>query len=172
MLSSRRLCTRGLFSVASLHSQKLYRPVGVYVVANASRELILTKPVGLNFWSFPQGGIKKNETLEENMLRELQEELGVRETDLFDLELDLFRGYVDFEPDRTNRRGFSKGKAYVFSYAKVRDMENLELTLQQEEVEEAGWVPAEKCMKLFEETGKAKKTELLQDVMKIILGKL
>ena len=37
---------------------------------------------GKDAWQFPQGGIKEDESPHEAMLRELHEELGLRETDV------------------------------------------------------------------------------------------
>jgi putative (di)nucleoside polyphosphate hydrolase len=55
--------------------------VGIILV-NARRQIFLAKRVGKDAWQFPQGGIKESETPEQAMFRELQEEIGLVESDV------------------------------------------------------------------------------------------
>jgi putative (di)nucleoside polyphosphate hydrolase len=56
--------------------------VGI-IIANQANELLWCRRVGQkNAWQFPQGGIKKQETLKAAMFRELQEELGLQHVDV------------------------------------------------------------------------------------------
>lgn len=55
-----------------------FRPnVGIIVCNNWGR-LIWCKRIGQDAWQFPQGGIRRDETPEEAMYRELEEETGLR----------------------------------------------------------------------------------------------
>ncbi|HLA34822.1 MAG TPA: RNA pyrophosphohydrolase [Rhodocyclaceae bacterium] len=55
-----------------------YRPnVGIILVNNRN-EVFWGKRIREHSWQFPQGGIKKGETPEQAMLRELYEEVGLR----------------------------------------------------------------------------------------------
>lgn len=55
-----------------------YRPNVGIVLVNQHNEVFWGKRIGEHSWQFPQGGIKKGETPEQAMFRELQEEIGLR----------------------------------------------------------------------------------------------
>ncbi len=55
--------------------------VGIILV-NAKRQVLLAKRIGRPAWQFPQGGLKKDETPEQAMFRELYEELGLQVDDV------------------------------------------------------------------------------------------
>ena len=50
--------------------------VGI-IVANRHGQVLWARRVGQNAWQFPQGGIKKHESLRRALYRELHEELGL-----------------------------------------------------------------------------------------------
>lgn len=50
--------------------------VGI-ILSNANGKLLWARRIGQNGWQFPQGGIKKNETPEQALYRELLEEVGL-----------------------------------------------------------------------------------------------
>jgi len=52
--------------------------IGVRVMVIEGDELLLVKPVYLNYWTLPGGLVKRGETLERAAWREVQEETGVR----------------------------------------------------------------------------------------------
>ncbi|MDP2810835.1 MAG: RNA pyrophosphohydrolase [Rhodocyclaceae bacterium] len=54
-----------------------YRPNVGIILANSKNEVFWGKRIREHSWQFPQGGIKKGETPEEAMYRELQEEVGL-----------------------------------------------------------------------------------------------
>jgi len=56
-----------------------YRPNVGIILCNSNRMLFWGRRVGQDAWQFPQGGIKRNETPEEAMFRELQEEVGLEQ---------------------------------------------------------------------------------------------
>ena len=51
--------------------------VGI-VLCNARGEVFWGRRIGMDAWQFPQGGIKRDETPEQAMFRELHEEVGLR----------------------------------------------------------------------------------------------
>ena len=55
-----------------------YRPNVGIIVANARGQVLWARRLGQSAWQFPQGGIKRDESPEEAMYRELYEELGLR----------------------------------------------------------------------------------------------
>jgi putative (di)nucleoside polyphosphate hydrolase len=55
--------------------------IGIILV-NAKRQVLLAKRIGRPAWQFPQGGVKKDETPEQAMFRELYEELGLQIDDV------------------------------------------------------------------------------------------
>ena len=59
-----------------------YRPNVCMLLFNRKLKLWLGRRYESDIWQLPQGGVKKNVSLEENALRELEEELGVTRSDL------------------------------------------------------------------------------------------
>ena len=55
--------------------------VGI-ILCNDVDELFCARRCGENAWQFPQGGVRKNESLEEAMFRELSEEVGLVRNDV------------------------------------------------------------------------------------------
>jgi len=55
-----------------------YRPNVGIILANGRNEVFWGKRVQQDAWQFPQGGIKRGETPEGAMYRELEEEVGLR----------------------------------------------------------------------------------------------
>jgi putative (di)nucleoside polyphosphate hydrolase len=55
-----------------------YRPNVGIILANCRNEVFWGKRVHQHAWQFPQGGIKRGETPEQAMYRELEEEVGLR----------------------------------------------------------------------------------------------
>ena len=55
-----------------------YRPNVGIVLCNARNEVFWGKRIREHSWQFPQGGIKRGETPEQAMYRELQEEIGLQ----------------------------------------------------------------------------------------------
>ncbi len=55
-----------------------FRPNVGIILCNAKNEVFWGKRIREHSWQFPQGGIKRGETPEEAMYRELHEEVGLR----------------------------------------------------------------------------------------------
>jgi putative (di)nucleoside polyphosphate hydrolase len=53
--------------------------VGI-ILANSHGKLFWARRVGQDAWQFPQGGLQDKETLHETLFRELQEEIGLKES--------------------------------------------------------------------------------------------
>lgn len=54
-----------------------YRPNVGIILSNRDGQLFWAKRIGQDAWQFPQGGIRKNESVREAMFRELFEEVGL-----------------------------------------------------------------------------------------------
>ena len=54
-----------------------YRANVAIVLSNSQGQLFWAKRIGMDAWQFPQGGIRKNESAENAMYRELHEETGL-----------------------------------------------------------------------------------------------
>jgi putative (di)nucleoside polyphosphate hydrolase len=52
------------------------------VICNDHGQLLWARRIRQDAWQFPQGGIKQNEPPEQALFRELQEEVGLRESDV------------------------------------------------------------------------------------------
>lgn len=59
-----------------------YRPNVGIILANGEGRLLWARRIGQDAWQFPQGGIRKNETPDQAMYRELREEIGLGTDDV------------------------------------------------------------------------------------------
>jgi len=59
-----------------------FRPNVGIILANHKNEVLWAKRIGQDSWQFPQGGIKRDETPEEALYRELAEEVGLSASDV------------------------------------------------------------------------------------------
>lgn len=60
--------------------KQIYRKKSIAIIINNKNEFLVDQLVsyGENHWNFPGGGIEKDETQKQALLRELQEELGTK----------------------------------------------------------------------------------------------
>ncbi len=61
---------------------KGYRANVGIIVCNKMGKVLWAKRIGQSSWQFPQGGVKKDETIEKAVFRELKEEVGLDEGDV------------------------------------------------------------------------------------------
>ena len=54
-----------------------FRPNVGIILSSKDGKVFLGRRIGQNAWQFPQGGIKRDETPEQAMFRELEEEVGL-----------------------------------------------------------------------------------------------
>ena len=73
------LLTSTRFLVTTLIDSDGFRANVGIILCNSERLLFWGRRIGQDAWQFPQGGIKRNETPEQAMFRELQEEVGLRQ---------------------------------------------------------------------------------------------
>ena len=59
-----------------------FRPNVGIVLANTRGQVLWARRIGQNAWQFPQGGIKPHEYPEEALFRELEEEVGLQQSDV------------------------------------------------------------------------------------------
>ena len=55
-----------------------FRPNVGIILSSQGRKIFWARRIGENAWQFPQGGIRRHETPEEAMFRELMEEVGLQ----------------------------------------------------------------------------------------------
>lgn len=86
-----------------IDSQGYRANVGI-ILSDEAGQLLLGGRIGQPGWQFPQGGIRKGETPEKAMYRELEEEIGLNRTDV--AMLGSTRGWLRYRlPERYVRRG-------------------------------------------------------------------
>jgi 8-oxo-dGTP pyrophosphatase MutT (NUDIX family) len=106
----------------------IFRPLGEsvkIVIHHQGKVLLIRNSYGLQFWTLPGGGVKKNERLEEAAIRETREEVGIEL-----LERDLTKcGSVQYFAD------YRRTTVWVFK----AEVDNPSFHLPGVEVEEAKW---------------------------------
>jgi 8-oxo-dGTP pyrophosphatase MutT (NUDIX family) len=124
--------------IQEIYKKKNYRPVGAFIVRNNKNKfLIVESAKAHNFWSFPQGGIDKKESLQKNIKRELKEELGIKPTEIKILKKGFYIRKMNIPEARGRLRGFTKGKIYFFSLISYKG--NKKLKLKKDEVQKYLW---------------------------------
>lgn len=100
--------------VEEAYKEKKYRPCVVAILINKQGQILVVQSnKNPQDWSFPQGGINANEDIESALIREVHEETGIKGDQLSNIEY-IKKFTLDAEPERKNKRGFSKGKLYFF----------------------------------------------------------
>lgn len=151
--------------IRELYDKREYRPTGVAVLQDMERRILFLKSAkSSGEWMFPQGGIESGETMKKNLERELLEETGiVLERDLECFKWAYLFNTLDAPSTRADMRGFTKGKAYFFTFA--RYVGGKKLILQKEEVAEARWLCSEDIDKYLD-TGRKEKAGLCRMALK------
>lgn len=93
-----------------------YRPNVGIVLVNQQDEVFWGKRIREHSWQFPQGGIKKGETPEQAMFRELHEEVGLRpeHVHIIGRTRDWLRYEVPKQWVRREWRGTYKGQKQIW----------------------------------------------------------
>ena len=103
-----------------------YRPNVGIVLCNAKNEVFWGKRIREHSWQFPQGGIKRGETPEQAMYRELQEEIGLQPEHV--RILGRTRGWLRYEVPthwiRREWRGSYKGQKQIWFLLRLVGRDN------------------------------------------------
>ena len=103
-----------------------FRPNVGIVLCNAKNEVFWGKRIREHSWQFPQGGIKRGETPEQAMYRELQEEIGLQPEHV--RILGRTRGWLRYEVPthwiRREWRGSYKGQKQIWFLLRLVGRDN------------------------------------------------
>ncbi len=121
-------------SIKNDHKLKLYRPVVVAIVENATAEILLVQSTKGKIWGFPQGGVNPHENVIDGLRRELLEETGVVVS-----EVRSFCHIDQLDTPGRKRAGFKRGKHYYYFHVVCKGWP--EVILQKEEVRAYRWLP-------------------------------
>lgn len=138
--------------VSQLYEKREYRPVGVAVLHTGNsdnRKFLVTQSAkSSEAWLFPQGGINLREKLEDNLSRELTEELGINfNSDITNVNSAYYFESLGAESTRKDKGGFTRGKAYIFTLCQYIGDGNF--VLQEDEVADAKWMDYKEALKFF-----------------------
>jgi putative (di)nucleoside polyphosphate hydrolase len=149
--------------IDKLYQKKEYRPVGVAVLYNPEGKFFLVQSAkDENSWYFPQGGIDEGEDLEENIGRELKEEVGFEGEDIYLTNKAFFKKALNAEKGRKDKRGFTKGKCYFASLGLYGGPGKVQLNL--DEVTAGEWMDYNSAVNHFRK-GRPEKAELLEKIL-------
>jgi len=80
------LDSKGVWKMANqeskpdLYDDEVYRPNVGIIVCNRKGQVLWARRTRLDGWQFPQGGVEEEETCDQAAYRELQEEVGLKQT--------------------------------------------------------------------------------------------
>ena len=152
--------------ISKHHNDKEYRPVVVLVIKNKDSKFLLVQSIkGTKPWTFPQGGIENGECPIDALFREIEEEVGIKESELEILEENFFYKEVDAPLDRKDKRGFMKGKAYYFTFCSYTGKSKL--VIQEEEINSYEWVDIVKLTELLK-LGRKEKLNMTLEALDIL----
>lgn len=150
--------------IVEAHQKKEYRPVAVALITNAQgRVLLVQSAMNPDNWGLPQGGIESDEEVLTALLREIGEETGISPQEL-NCERFLYNEDLDAEPERKDKRGFSKGKRYFF-FA-LRYLGNETLHCDPGEIRDYRWA-AESDIPRILATTRAAKRRLTENALRV-----
>ncbi len=117
--------------------------VGI-ILSNRQGAVFWGRRIGMNAWQFPQGGIKKDETPEQAMYRELYEEVGLlpEHVEIVGSTQDWLRYWLPKRFIRQNQFPLCIGQKQIWFMLRLvtdEDVVNLQAT-DQPEFEEWRWV--------------------------------
>lgn len=120
------------------------RPNVCILLQNSDGKLLLGKRLGSDLsekeeWQFPQGGVKKKYSLEENVLREIEEELGLSD-ELVEIKakLDCVHEYEWFTPPKYAADKY-RGQSQTFWLVEFLGSDS-DINVATEEPEFSDWI--------------------------------
>lgn len=137
-----------------------YRPVAVAILFDRSDAVLLAQSAkNPDEWLFPQGGIDRNEPADAAVRREVYEELRITLAESVPLRY-IGAQDLDAERSRADRRGFARGKRYLFFAGRVLSPAMPQPDLA--EIADARWLPVSDVPALLSGTRAEKRTLLLR----------
>jgi|SRR3989339_311814 len=156
-------------TIDQLHQDGKYRPTVISLLYHYKLDqpyfLLVNSAKSEDQWHLPQGGIKRPETLEEGLARELNKELGINlRSDVFDLVVN--RKYIKLKATENTpyrlRGQFTKGKAYFFASGRYIGEGNFQL--KPDEVKAYRWATADEVTQAY--LSRPDKLELIKTEIK------
>ena len=129
-----------------------YRQGVIGIIIDDDKNFLLVQMIiyGKDAWRFPGGGLEEGETLENSILRELKEELGINDFEI--IKKAKFINQYEW-PDHVIETGFKKGVKYrgqeqtSFLIKFKGKKENIKI--QPEEIRKVKWVKHEELKTHF-----------------------
>lgn len=92
-----------------------YRPNVCILLFNSEKKLLLgERNRSPGVWQFPQGGVEFDRSIEDNVIREIEEELGIPQTALEIVGCLKARNRYDFDPVPEYARGIWRGQDQTY----------------------------------------------------------
>ncbi len=120
-----------------------YRNNAAAITFNTKGQFLLVQLLGwpADFWKFPQGGVHEGESEEEAILRELSEELGIRDFKIIAKSRHTNR--YDWDNDSIRKAGFKwRGQFQKFFLVEISGICN-EIKIDEKEIQNWRWVDRE-----------------------------
>ncbi len=137
--------------ILKLYKNKNYQPVSVAVIYREHNKeiqyLIVQSAKSLSHWYFPQREIKINESLKENLSKEINEKLGINfGTDITNIHFAYFDNTIDERIENKESNEFRKGKTYFYNLINYSGNGKFKLN---KDIEAVKWVNYENAILHF-----------------------
>lgn len=133
----------------SVKSQKPYRNGVNAIVVDEDDNFLLVQKKGYknNEWNFLGGGHGENETLEQNLFRELNEEIGTERQDLEIIGVSTHKIQYDYPPDTVEKIHGGKYRGQSYDQVILRFVgDKNKLVFSTKEFKKHKWVKANKLV--------------------------
>jgi len=124
-------------------SNKPYRQgVNAIIIDKENRFLLIQKHIYKeNEWNFPGGGRKEGETIEENLFRELKEEINAEPSDFEIIGISSYKTKYDYPPELASKIHGGKYRGQSFDQVALRFIgDKRKLIFNPEEFKAHKWV--------------------------------
>lgn len=145
------------------YSDKVYRQNVAGVIINDKGKVLLAERIDeKGHWQFPQGGVDKEENLEQALKREIEEELGIKPEELKILAQagNIYR-YDWPEKLRQKRFCYYGQEQHFFLLLYLGDSNSIKVS--EEEFQNYDWVDSEKVLEVISPVRKKIATQVLDE---------
>ena len=128
-----------------------YRPNVCMILFNAAKEILVAERFNQhNVWQFPQGGVEEGLTLEENVVKELEEELSLTAKDIAIRKRLTATHKYEWDVPPSAYKGKYVGQEQSFWLIEVLNPAAIDVAVDHPEFQQYRWVGVEAVLAVVE----------------------